>query len=80
LVQAVEKRTPLPADIEIDPFNYVETGHVDSIEMIRFVLEIESEFGIEITAGDMELAGFKTIGGLASMINAKLEHARSANA
>ena len=79
LVQAIEKRTPLPADIDIDPFNYVDTGHVDSIEMIKFVLEIETEFGIEITALDMELVGFKTIGGLVSMINAKVKHAGGAN-
>ena len=78
-VRAIEKRTPLPAGIDIDSLNYVDTGYVDSIEMIRFVLEVESEFGIEITAGDMELAGFKTIGGLVSMINAKLEDAGGAN-
>ena len=64
---------------DTERFNYVETGYVDSIEMIRFVLEIESEFGVEITAGDMELAEFKTIGGLVSMIDAKPKDAGRAD-
>ena len=79
LVCAIEKRTALPADAEFDPFNYVDTGHVDSIEMIKFVLEIEMEFDIEITAADMGLAGFKTIGGLAEIVEEKLKDIGRAN-
>jgi acyl carrier protein len=72
VANAIEKRAQLPVDAKIDRFNFVDTGYVDSIEMIKFVLEIETEFGIEITAADMELADFRTIGGLASIIESKL--------
>ncbi len=38
---------------------------------MKFVVELEQEFGIQISDDDIMLPDFKTIGGLSSMIESK---------
>jgi D-alanine--poly(phosphoribitol) ligase subunit 2 len=74
VVQLIEKKTRLPKDIDIDKFNYVDTGYVDSLGIIKFIVEIESHFDIEITDTDIESPEFRTIGGIASIISNKISN------
>jgi acyl carrier protein len=67
----IQKKSKLPADVAVDEFDYVESGHVDSIGIIRFVLDLEREFDIEINEADIVSAGFRTVGGLIDLIAAK---------
>ena len=72
VIKSIEKRTKLPKGIDIDSFNYIDTGYVDSLGIIKFVADIESTYDIEISDSDIESAEFRSVGGLVSIINRKL--------
>jgi len=72
VLRLIEKKDKLPKDVDVDSFNYVDSGYVDSLGIIKFVVEIESFYDIEISESDMEFSEFKTVGGLVSIINRKV--------
>jgi len=72
VITALEKKSKLPTDCDLDAFNYIDSGYVDSMAIMKFIVSIEAEFDIEITESDMELPAFKTIGGLVAIINNKV--------
>ena len=53
-------------------FNYRESGAVDSLEFVRFVLGLEKEYGINLTDEEIESIEFQMIGGLAEIIKEHL--------
>lgn len=55
-------------------FNYIDSGYVDSIAVVKFVIEIEAKFDIEISEEDMMSPQFRTVGGLVAIIETKLAH------
>lgn len=69
IVRLIEKKAKLPPEIDVDSYNYIDTGYVDSLGIIKFVVDIESEFNIEISDVDIESSDFRTIGGLVSIVN-----------
>lgn len=71
ILKYLSKKGKLPKDINIDEFNYIDTGYVDSMGLLKFVVELEQEFDIEISDDDMMLPEFKKIGGLGALIQAK---------
>lgn len=68
----LEKKNKLPAGGTLDSFNYIDSGHVDSMGIIQFVVSLESEFGIEITDQEMESPAFRTVGGILDLLETKL--------
>jgi len=60
-------RLGLP-DSVLDSYDYRAGGDVDSIEFVRFILEIEKDFGVALTDADIESPGVSTIGGLVAII------------
>ncbi|GBG15958.1 flavohemoprotein [Novimethylophilus kurashikiensis] len=72
VVGLIEKKAKLPKNIDLPSLNYIDSGYVDSIAIIKFVVEIEAKYEIEISETDIESPEFRTIGGLVSMINKKL--------
>jgi len=70
-VSLLQRKGNLPPDFD-DSTDFIADGIVDSIGIIKFVLEIESRFGIEIFDADIEAGEFRTLQGLAAMIAAKL--------
>lgn len=71
ILKYISKKGKLPKDIDIDKFNYIDTGYVDSMGILKFVVELEQEFDIQISDDDIMLQEFKTIGGLVGIINKK---------
>ena len=71
VMQSIRKRGTIPKGVSWNTFNYFDSGVVDSMEIIKFVLELESRFDVEILESDMESEPFRTIGGLVAMIHAK---------
>lgn len=72
VIGLIEKKGKLPQNEDILAFNYIDSGYVDSIGIIKFVVEIEAKYEIEITEADIESNEFRTIGGLISIINKKI--------
>ena len=52
-------------------YNYVKAGLVDSLGLLRFVLELEEFFGIEFNNAEVASNEFKTLGGLCDLIERK---------
>lgn len=71
IVKYISKKGKLPAGINLDEFNYIDTGYIDSMGVLKFVVALEQEFDIHISDDDIMLPEFKTIGGLVSMIKNK---------
>lgn len=71
IVEYLQREYTLPDGIDIDSFNYVESGYVDSLGLIQFIATIEDEFGIEFTDEDLQNPKLKTIGGLIEIIQAR---------
>ncbi len=71
VVGFLEKKSKLPATSNPDAFNYVDSGHIDSMGIMNFIVSLESEFGIEITEADMESPAFRTVGGIVALVAAK---------
>jgi acyl carrier protein len=58
----------------IDKFDFIDTGHLDSIEILRFNLEIEKKFKIRFKPLETTLRNYKTVKGLTSLIYRKLSN------
>jgi D-alanine--poly(phosphoribitol) ligase subunit 2 len=67
------RKGALPAGFD-EATDYIAAGIIDSIGIIKFVLELESHFGIEIGPQDIESAAFRTVRGLTNLITCKRLH------
>ncbi len=67
----IQKKGKFPANCNIAEFNYIDSGYVDSIAIIKFILDIEAKFDIEISEDDMVSQKFRTVGGLVGLIVSK---------
>ena len=74
LVKKINKVRPIEKSFfkNIDKFNFISTGHIDSIEILKFNLEIEDKFQISIKPNETLTKNYGTIRGLRSMIIKKL--------
>ena len=72
VIDYIERKGKIPENACLDTFNYVRSGHIDSVGMFKFVVEIEAEFDIEISNEDLLTQRFSTIGGLISLISEKI--------
>jgi len=56
----------------IDDFDFISSGHIDSIEILKFNFEIENKFKISINPADTVSINFGLVKGLRSIILKKL--------
>lgn len=68
----LNQKKPISKKINISELRYLESGHVDSLGLMKFIMELEDKFGVEISEDDMQLEAFLTVGGLANIIRKKL--------
>jgi len=40
VLASIGRKAKLPTDVDIETFNYIDSGYVDSIEIIKFVVDI----------------------------------------
>jgi acyl carrier protein len=70
LLALLAAKATLPEGFD-EATDFLDAGIVDSIGVIKFVLELESRFAIEIRDVDIESAEFRTVRGLLAMIGRK---------
>lgn len=73
IVDYIERDFPMPENVEIEKFNFLDEGYVDSIEFFAFLIEIENHFCISITEEEMQNTDIHTIGGLKKLILEKMK-------
>lgn len=72
ILTLLKSRQAIRADQSIDNFNFIEEGVIDSISLIKFVIELEDKFSIDIESHDISNSNFKTVGGLTDLIHSKI--------
>jgi acyl carrier protein len=72
ILHYVQKKAKLPRDADLALFDYIDAGYVDSMGIIKFVMEIESEFDISISDEDLSSSDFRTIEGIIGLIEVKM--------
>lgn len=70
ILRLLGKKARLPDPLP-DAFDFMRSGHVDSMGLIKFMLEIENEFGIELTEADLLQPAFRTVAGLVACVDAR---------
>jgi acyl carrier protein len=70
IIGFLEERSELPpgSDEERAAIAYVDAGYIDSIGIVELVVELESEYGIRFEPDELQSPEFRTIGGLAGMV------------
>ena len=53
-------------------FQYLNSGHIDSLQLIHFILRLEKKYKIKLETEEKESSKFKTIGGLTDIIYTKI--------
>ncbi len=71
LLKRIQQKRPIGAGIDPENFDFLKSGHIDSMGVMRFVIDIEKEFDIELTDDEIASSQFRTIAGLSAMIDAK---------
>ena len=56
----------------IDNFNFIESGHLDSIQILKFNLQIEKKFKIILNPKETTSKKYMTVKGIVSIIEKKL--------
>ena len=59
---------------KLDKFNYIDNGHLDSMEIIKFNLSVESKFKIKIKPHETIKKKNQTLRGLASIMFKQLSN------
>ncbi len=73
VLSLLQKKYSIDKTVDVDTFNYVESGYVDSLGIIQFIAELEDQYNIEFTDGELVSEEFKCVGGLARIIEEKIK-------
>lgn len=71
IVELLLKKGPLPDGIEINEFRYLDSGHIDSLGLIKFIFELEERFDVTLSSEDIQSKEIGTVAGLVSLIEKK---------
>ena len=74
IIKALEQRRPIKKIYKknIDNFAFLASGHIDSLELIKFNFFLEKKFKIKFSPKDFIKKEFQTISGLSKIIKKKI--------
>lgn len=56
------------ADVPSNDTDLVETGMLDSLALVSFILELETTFGLSVSYDNLEIDNFRTIKSIAQFL------------
>jgi acyl carrier protein len=56
------------ADVPSSDTDLVETGMLDSLALVSFILELETTFGLSVSYDNLEIDNFRTIKSIAQFV------------
>lgn len=71
ILEMIQKKYTLEENIDLENFNYIESGYIDSLGIIQFIAEIEDTFQIEFSDAELSSPSFKVVGTLIKLIENK---------
>jgi len=74
IISVLERNGAIPGATVDDklPYRFLDKGHIDSLGIMGFIMEIEEIFNIELSPEDTQSDEFRSVGGLANLINKKI--------
>jgi len=75
VIAYLEAHKPIPGANEEEKFrcSYLDVGIIDSMGIIKMVMNFEEKFGIQFDADDLQSFEFQTVGGLIGLIEKRLQ-------
>lgn len=64
----LEKKQRLPQCDDIGAYRYLDAGHIDSLGIMNFILQLEDYFNLEISDDDMLSEQFQTVDGVVEIV------------
>lgn len=78
ILKELQRKYTLDKETDIESFNYLESGYIDSIGIIQFLASLEEAYDIEFTDAEIADPSFKIVGQLAQLVERKvMENERS---
>ena len=73
IINILEKRKNIPKEHKknIENFRYLDTGQIDSLELISFIFSIEKKFKFKFSSNELSSEKFRTFAGLVNLIEKK---------
>jgi acyl carrier protein len=72
LLEAIQEKSHIAPDVDVDALDYTAEGYVDSLGMVKFVVDIEQKFGIEFTDEELSRPEFRVFGPLVRLVRDKV--------
>ena len=71
ILKYIQKKYTIPEGTDVFSLNYIEQGYIDSLGLIKFIVDLEDEFNIEFTDDDLDSPSIKIIGELIKLVERK---------
>ena len=71
ILKYIQKKYTIPEGKDIYSLDYVAQGYVDSLGLVKFIVELEDEFNIEFTDEELESPSIKIVGKLIELVERK---------
>jgi len=73
ILRLLERKKSLPTNIKkkIENFRYLDTGQIDSLELISFISSIEKKFNFKFKPSELASEKFRFFSGLIKIIEKK---------
>jgi len=74
IIDLLKKKGPfLKKKGDINKYNYLKSGHIDSLNLMKFIFQIEDKFNIKFTYKEIMSSKFGLISGLVTIIKKKIK-------
>ena len=72
ILEVAQRKNALPEGIDFEAFEYLDSGFMDSLGVLEFIMAIEEELEIRFSEQEMDSPSFRTLGGLRKILENKL--------
>ncbi|WP_149539638.1 acyl carrier protein [Siccirubricoccus phaeus] len=68
----IQAKAKLPPGADPANFDDIASGHADSLGIVKFILDIESEFEMESSDRELNSCAFRAVEGVIALVEGKL--------
>ena len=74
ILDTLQREYSFKEGVDLDALDYVAEGYMDSLGLVQFIVELESEFNISFSDEELSSSDFKIVGKLIKMVERKMEN------
>lgn len=72
ILKYIQKNYTVLEDTDVYTLNYIEQGYIDSLALVKFIVELEDEFGFEFSDEELNSPNIKIVGELIKLVERKI--------